>query len=68
MARYGATVLCCTPTYALRLGSKSERHRVWSVGSFACGKSLLQGAGGSVPAVREKIARLWGRMFLIIME
>ena len=53
----GATVLCCTPTYAQRLG------QVMSSGGYThnIGKVIVAGEpGGSIPEVREKISSLWG--------
>jgi phenylacetate-CoA ligase len=54
--RYGATVLCCTPTYALRLGEMlppGANHHVR--------KLIVAGeAGGSVPQVRARLSELWG--------
>lgn len=50
----GATVLCCTPTYALRLGEFVDRpHQVEKI--IVAGEP-----GGCVPAVREQIGRAWG--------
>jgi phenylacetate-CoA ligase len=55
MQRYGATVLCCTPTYALRLGELAAGH------PHQVRKIIVAGEpGGSVPAVRDKIESLWG--------
>ena len=52
--RYGATVLCCTPTYALRLGELAEGQ------AHGIKKIIVAGEpGGSVPAVRGKIEALW---------
>ena len=58
----GATVVCCTPTYALRLAEISAQERP--------GRPLAEGTvrvlivagepGGSIPATRERIERLWG--------
>lgn len=50
------SVLCCTPTYAQRLGvlmaQSGAKHKV--------GKVIVAGEpGGSVPEVREKISKLW---------
>jgi len=53
MQRHGATVLCCTPTYALRLGREKAR-------PLGVEKIIVAGEpGGSVPALREQIGRLW---------
>lgn len=52
MARVRATVVCCTPTYALRLAE---------VGRPRARLLLVAGEpGGSVPAVRARISRAWG--------
>jgi phenylacetate-CoA ligase len=53
--RYEATVLCCTPTYALRLGEQlaGRPHSVRKV--IVAGEP-----GGSVPAVRQCLEELWG--------
>src|SRR5438309_817949 len=55
----GATVICCTPTYAIRLGE------VASLASKAAGASRVKTiivageAGGSIPATRKRIEELW---------
>lgn len=54
--RYGATVLCCTPTYALRLGEMlppGTRHGIRKI--IVAGET-----GGSVPHVRKKLEKIWG--------
>ena len=58
----GASVVCCTPTYALRLAEISAQERP--------GRPLAEGTvrvlivagepGGSIPATRERLERLWG--------
>ena len=61
MARYQATVLCCTPTYALRLGEQIGAESGVSREALAVRKIIVAGEpGGSVPAVRERIEALWG--------
>jgi len=61
MARYGATVLCCTPTYALRLGEQIGAASGVERAALSVRKVIVAGeGGGSVPAVRERIASLWG--------
>lgn len=56
MLRYSATVLCCTPTYAMRLGEMlpaGSKHHIR--------KLIVAGeAGGSVPHVRARLESLWG--------
>jgi phenylacetate-CoA ligase len=61
LARYAATTLCCTPTYALRLGemigaaSGVERHALQVKKIVVAGEP-----GGSIPEVRARIEKLWG--------
>jgi phenylacetate-CoA ligase len=53
----GATVLCCTPTYALRLGEASLEEGIPLPGIrflFVAGEP-----GGSIPAVRVRLEELW---------
>ncbi len=51
-----ATVLCCTPTYAVRLGeARNEQGKTNAVRLI-----IVAGEpGGSIPATRERIERLW---------
>ena len=52
-----ATVLCCTPTYALRLGEVAEEIGV-VLGSVK--KIIVAGEpGGSIRATRNRISQLW---------
>jgi len=55
----GVTVLCCTPTYALRLGEAATELGVdLSLGSVR--RIVAAGEpGASIPATREQIERLW---------
>jgi phenylacetate-CoA ligase len=60
--RVGATTVCCTPTYALRLAEVAEATRAggWLA---ALGVEVLIVAGepgGSIPATRQLIERRWG--------
>lgn len=58
-----ATVICCTPTYALRLAEVAAQEE-------GGGRRLSEGSvrllivagepGGSIPATRERIERSWG--------
>lgn len=60
MARYGATVLCCTPTYALRLGEMIGEASGVERMSLRIQKLIVAGeSGGSVPAMRKRLETLW---------
>ena len=48
-----ATILCCTPTYALRLG------QVGSAGSQVRTIIVAGEPGGSIPSTRAQIEKLW---------
>jgi phenylacetate-CoA ligase len=53
------TVLCCTPTYALHLGELAREKEV-SLSDSRVRLLIVAGeAGGSVPATRARIERLW---------
>ena len=55
----GITVLCCTPTYAQHLGEVAKERKI----DLSRGRVRLivvaGEAGGSVPATRARIERLW---------
>ena len=54
-----ATVVCCTPSYALHLAEVGAENRL-DVGSLDVRRLILAGEpGGSVPAVRDRIESLW---------
>ena len=54
-------ILCCTPTYALRLGQAAAEARI-DPASFAVRTIIVAGEpGGSVPAIREQIEIAWPR-------
>ncbi len=58
MQRFDVTALCCTPTYALRLGNLAR-----SLGlAFPHLKALMVAGepGGSLPEVRQRLTDLWG--------
>lgn len=60
MARYGATVLCCTPTYALRLGEQIGEASGITLEDLKIKKVIVAGeTGGSVLEVRKRIETLW---------
>jgi phenylacetate-CoA ligase len=53
------TALCCTPTYALRLGEVAEEEGLRA--AVACVRRIVVGGepGGSIPATRARLERLW---------
>jgi phenylacetate-CoA ligase len=58
IAAHEAQVLCCTPTYALHLAEVAARENLAISGTVR--KILVAGEpGGSVPAVRDRIAEAW---------
>ena len=56
---HAATVVCCTPTYALRLAESAAEHGIALDGSSVRTLLVAGEPGGSLPAVRERLARLW---------
>ncbi len=54
------TVLCCTPTYAQHLGEVAQERKAGLAGSRLRLLIVAGEAGGSVPATRARIERLWG--------
>jgi phenylacetate-CoA ligase len=58
----GATVVCCTPTYALRLADIAAQERPGRPLSNGRVRLLIVAGepGGSIPATRERIERQWG--------
>jgi len=60
MARYQATVLCCTPTYAVRLGECIGAESGVTLDQLNVKKVIVAGEpGGNIPGVRDRIAQLW---------
>lgn len=54
-----ANVLCCTPTYALRLAEVAMTEKI-SIGSLGVKTIIVAGEpGGSIPATRAKLESLW---------
>jgi phenylacetate-CoA ligase len=54
-----ATVVCCTPSYALHLAEVGAQHKL-DVGSLGVRRLIVAGEpGGSVGTVRERIESLW---------
>ena len=55
-----ATVLCCTPTYALRLAEVAREEAI-DLASGSVRMLIVAGeTGGSVPGIREEIESAWG--------
>jgi phenylacetate-CoA ligase len=55
----GATVLCCTPTYAIRLGEVAAEEKI-DLAAAKVRRILVAGeAGGSIAGTRMHIERLW---------
>jgi phenylacetate-CoA ligase len=56
----GATVACCTPTYALRLADVAKEEG-FDLSAGQLRALIVAGEpGGSVPALRDKIEHAWG--------
>lgn len=57
-----ATVVCCTPTYAMHLAEVSEQERTGRPLAESHVRVLIVAGepGGSIPATRERIERSWG--------
>ncbi len=56
----GATVVCCTPTYALHLAETAAREGV-DLAQSAVRMLIVAGEpGGSIPSVRLRIEEAWG--------
>ena len=59
MIQHRATVLCCTPTYALRLAQAAAEEQI-DLRESAIRKIIVAGElGGSIPEVRERISFAW---------
>lgn len=61
LARTEATVLLCTPTYALHLAEVAREHKIDLRAHCKVKKIIVAGeAGGSIPATRARIESAWG--------
>jgi phenylacetate-CoA ligase len=59
MIQHRANVLCCTPTYALRLAQAAKEEDI-DLREAAVKKIIVAGeTGGSVPEVRRRITEAW---------
>ncbi|MFT5468157.1 MAG: phenylacetate-CoA ligase [Verrucomicrobiales bacterium] len=60
MARYGAGALCCTPTYAIRLGEVLAEQGADLRDKIKVKRIIVAGEhGGSIPSTRARIESLW---------
>jgi phenylacetate-CoA ligase len=60
VATLGPTVICCTPTYALRLLEVAAESRI-DLASTSVRVVIVAGEpGGSIPSTRERIEKGWG--------
>jgi phenylacetate-CoA ligase len=55
-----ATVVCCTPTYALRMAEVARAEGIDLVSSKVRALIVAGEPGGSIPEVRERIETAWG--------
>jgi phenylacetate-CoA ligase len=55
-----ATVVCCTPTYALRLAELAREEGIDLAQGTVRSLIVAGEPGGNVPAIRERIEHLWG--------
>ena len=60
LTQYGVTVVCCTPTYALRMLEVANEHDISLVDSSVRVLIVAGEPGGSIPIVRERIEKGWG--------
>jgi phenylacetate-CoA ligase len=59
MLDHGVTVLCCTPTYAVRLAEAAAAENI-DLSDSRVKRIVVAGEpGGSIPAVRQRIESLW---------
>lgn len=54
------TVVCCTPTYALRMAEVAAAEGIDLVGSLVTKLIVAGESGGSIPATRQRIEASWG--------
>ena len=59
MREMNATVLLCTPTYALRMAEVAQENKI-DTASIGVSKIIVAGEpGGSIPSVRDRIETSW---------
>ncbi len=56
----GITILCCTPTYAIRLAEVARQEKMVLADSQVRTIIVAGEPGGSIPSVRGRISELWG--------
>ncbi len=54
------TIVCCTPTYALRLAEVARQERIDLAKSSVRAVVVAGEPGGSIPATRRRIEEAWG--------
>lgn len=60
MVAHEVEVLCCTPTYAMRLGELFAAHANDETSTYRLKKIIVAGEpGGSLPEVRKRLSDLW---------
>lgn len=60
MVTHQARVLCCTPTYALRLGELFSEQTDEEIRRYRLERIIVAGEpGGSLPEVRKRLSELW---------
>jgi phenylacetate-CoA ligase len=60
MVAHEVEVLCCTPTYAMRLGELFASHANDETATYRLKKIIVAGEpGGSLPEVRRRLSELW---------
>jgi phenylacetate-CoA ligase len=60
LLEHRATVVCCTPTYALHLAEVAAAERLDLAGSAVRVLVVAGEPGGSIPATKERIESAWG--------
>ena len=55
-----ATVICCTPTYAMRLAEVAAQKGFDIAGGSVRGLIVAGEPGGSIPSIRQRIETAWG--------
>jgi len=60
LIEHGATVVCCTPTYALHLAEVAAVEKIDLAESTVRAVVVAGEPGGGIPATRDRIAQAWG--------